>query len=81
MPHKYLGGLGSKLPELTEETWTNIFEFVEFFVITEQMLKSDGFEGLDFRWNKVREILKLLNKVKENEQPTEIFRNGKRKTD
>ena len=64
MPHKYLGGLGAKLPIVSEETWSNIFEFVEFFMIAEQMLKDNRFEGLDFQWNKVREILKLLGKVK-----------------
>ena len=64
MPLRFLGGLGSKLPTLNEQEWSSIFEFLEFFVVSESLIKNNNYNDLNFDWNKVRDILKLLNKMK-----------------
>lgn len=54
---RYLGRLGKNLPELNEKEWNDIFNFIEFFLTTENKI-------VDFNWSKVIEVLTLLNKVK-----------------
>ena len=56
---KHLGALGRNLPELPEKDWKNIFIFIEFF-------KSTG-DDKDVDWNKLRDILILLGKVRIDE--------------
>jgi hypothetical protein len=53
----YLGKLGAELPELKEKEWEQIFQFIEFFLTTEN-------KDFDFNWNKVVDVLALLKKVK-----------------
>ena len=60
-PMRYLGELGHKLPVLTEAEWRSTFEFLEFFLTAEVMLKGDIQE--DFDWLKVTEVLRLLGKA------------------
>lgn len=54
---KYLGKLGNDLPNLDEKDWSQIFQFIEFFLTTEN-------KELDFNWSKIMDILILLKKVK-----------------
>jgi len=64
MPLRFLGQKGAKLPELKEEDWKNIFDFLEFFVISENLIQTNNYADINFDWKKVTDILKLLNKVK-----------------
>ena len=65
-PFKYLGNLGDNLPILEEGGWNSIFEFLEFFVLAEDILEHPdySFNMIVFDWNKVRNILILLSKMK-----------------
>jgi len=51
------------LPELNEEEWTSIFDFLEFFVISENLIVTGNYTELNFDWKKVKDILKILNKL------------------
>jgi len=62
----YLGDLGRKLPTLYEKEWQSIFEFVEFFMLAED-IKIDHWQDthfVNFNWAKVKEILELLGKMR-----------------
>ena len=59
---KYLGQIGTRLPELSELEWHYIFEFLEFYTTTENMIKNKDYSS--FNWIKIKEILTLLNKIK-----------------
>ena len=63
MPLRFLGQKGAKLPNLKEEEWLNIFDFLEFFVISENLIQSGNYSEINFDWKKVKDILKLLNKM------------------
>ena len=59
---RLLGKLGGRLPKLPSSDWSNIFEFLEYFLVT----KEDGTTGfVNFDWNKVRDILMLLDKIQD----------------
>jgi hypothetical protein len=58
---KHLGRLGTGLPELTEEEWRSIFEFLEYFILTEDDQRDAAYH---FNWSKVRDILALVDKIK-----------------
>ena len=55
---KYLGKLGSDLVDLSEEEWDKIFNFIEIFLVTENK------EDFNFNWEKLKDVLILLKKVK-----------------
>ena len=67
MPLRYLGKIGQELPQLTETQWKKIFEFIEFFMITNSILEKEEYEQ-DFNWAKIKEILLLLDKVKRDDE-------------
>lgn len=53
----HLGKIGSELPELKEKEWEQIFQFIEFFLTTEN-------RECNFNWSKVMEVLILLKRIK-----------------
>ena len=55
---RYLGTLGSDLPDLSEENWDKIFNFIEIFLVTENK------EDYNFNLEKMKDVLILLKKVK-----------------
>jgi len=63
MTLKYLGTIGRDLPSLSEQEWKIIFEFIDLFVITDQIDNKVNFEQV-FNWKKIHEILTLLGKIK-----------------
>lgn len=59
---RFLGKLGVRVPKLSKREWESIFEFLEYFMV----VKEDGTkEFVDFDWEKVREILLLLDKIQD----------------
>ena len=60
---KYLGSIGKKLPELEESEWKDIFEFLEFFLTTEDIVKNTDHQT-SFNWRMIKDILMLLGKMK-----------------
>ena len=59
---RFLGKLGTKVPKLSSQEWGSIFEFLDYFLV----VKEDGTkEFINFDWEKVREILMLLDKIQD----------------
>ena len=62
---KLLGNLGNQLPDLKEEEWNKIFEFVDFFMTVQLEEKKYNPIVHDIEWKKAKEILILLGKIKD----------------
>lgn len=64
-PLKYLGKLGKDLPILKSKDWKNIFSFLDFFMVTDELTEKNisDIEGPVFNWSKVKEVLELLGKI------------------
>jgi hypothetical protein len=60
--YKYLGHLGKDLPELNEEDWEKIFQFIENFLVVE--FDEHDCKMINIDWKRLKEILDLLDKVK-----------------
>jgi len=63
MPLRYLGQKGSLLPELLEEEWTHIFDFFEFYVVTENINHASDYNEISVDWKKLKDVLRLLGKM------------------
>ena len=64
---KYLGKIGQDLPTLSEKDWKKIFEFIEYFLVVEDVQYSNKNKTINdnsFNWVKLKEVLDLLGKVK-----------------
>lgn len=57
---KLLGKLAHKLPKLSSSEWDNIFEFLDYYMVVKEEHTPDF---TSFEWNKVKEILILMDKV------------------
>ena len=62
-PLQYLGSIGKDLPILNEEEWELIFEFLECFILAEDLIEECN--PIHFNWTKVKNTLLLLSKIKE----------------
>lgn len=57
---KLLGKLAYKLPKLKINEWSNIFEFIEYYIVVSD---DNDVKFASFKWSKVKEILMLLDKI------------------